>query len=145
MIKSMTEFAIGGLCYGLMETAWRGHSHISMFVAGGICFCLISMVGKRLSALGLMIQSIICSAMITAVEFSVGVVVNLWMGLNVWDYSTMSGNILGQICPQFTALWCVISVMAIYMRSIIGRYMLNEEPYPIRILPIAAKRKTAAN
>ena len=35
------------------------------------------------------------------------------LGLGVWDYSHLAGNILGQICPQFTLLWLVLSVVGI--------------------------------
>ncbi len=142
--KRLTEFAMGGLVYGLMEISWRGETHISMFIAGGICFCLISYAARKLSHMGLILQCLLCSVMITSVEFAVGVIVNLWMGLNVWDYSGMEGNILGQVCPQFTALWWVISGAAIYLRSYIGSRIFAEVPYPIRILPITAG-KTAEN
>ena len=33
----------------------------------------------------------------------------------VWDYSGLWGNLLGQICPQFWALWCALSVPAIVL------------------------------
>ncbi|WP_195640663.1 putative ABC transporter permease [Flavonifractor plautii] len=42
-----------------------------------------------------------------------GLVLNVWLGLGVWDYSHLAGNILGQICPQFTLLWLVLSVVGI--------------------------------
>lgn len=29
------------------------------------------------------------------------------------EYSHLAGNILGQICPQFTLLWLVLSVVGI--------------------------------
>ncbi len=32
-----------------------------------------------------------------------------WLGWDVWDYSDLPGNFLGQICPQFAALWCILS------------------------------------
>lgn len=58
-------------------------------------------------------QACICAAAITALEFVTGLVLNVWLGLGVWDYSHLAGNILGQICPQFTLLWLVLSVVGI--------------------------------
>lgn len=58
-------------------------------------------------------QACICAAAITALEFVTGLVLNVWLGLGVWDYSHLAGNILGQICPQFTLLWLVLSVAGI--------------------------------
>ena len=43
-------------------------------------------------------QACICAAAITALEFVTGLVLNVW---------------LGQICPQFTLLWLVLSVVGI--------------------------------
>ena len=46
--------------------------------------------------------------LVTAYEFAVGSVGNLWLGWEVWDYSALPGNVLGQICPQFTCYWFMI-------------------------------------
>ena len=43
--------------------------------------------------------------LVTVVELVMGVVLNLWLGLGVWDYSGLPFNLLGQICPQYSALW----------------------------------------
>lgn len=63
----------------------------------------------------LILQSAICTVAITAAEFCAGCVLNLWLGLGVWDYSHIPGNVLGQICPQFSAAWFVLSMVAIVM------------------------------
>ncbi len=63
----------------------------------------------------LLLQSVICTCAITAAEFCAGCVLNLWLGLGVWDYSHMPGNILGQICPQFICVWFLLSIFAIVM------------------------------
>lgn len=60
-------------------------------------------------------QGLICGTGITAVEFVSGLVLNVWFKMGVWDYSSLWGNLLGQICPQFWALWCVLSVPAIVL------------------------------
>jgi uncharacterized membrane protein len=60
---------------------------------------------------------VVFSLVITAVEFAVGIVVNIFLGLNVWDYSSVPGNILGQICPAFTLLWFLVSIPASYLSS----------------------------
>ena len=60
-------------------------------------------------------QGLICGTGITAVEFVSGLVLNVWFKMGVWDYSGLWGNLLGQICPQFWALWCALSVPAIVL------------------------------
>lgn len=63
----------------------------------------------------LTVQSAICGLAITAVEFIAGLIINIWLGMNVWDYSAMPGNIMGQICPQFLAMWVGLSAVGIVM------------------------------
>lgn len=51
--------------------------------------------------------------MVTIAEFYAGCVLNLWLGLGIWDYSALPGNLLGQICPQFWAVWCLLAAPVI--------------------------------
>ena len=50
-------------------------------------------------------QALCCAMLVTAVELVAGLVLNVWLGLGIWDYSHLWGNLWGQICPQFAALW----------------------------------------
>ncbi len=79
-----------------------------MFGAGGLCFLLIGRLGKlRLPAAA---QIGAGAGIITAVEFATGLLVN--RDYRVWDYRNRRGNILGQICPMFMALWIPVAAMA---------------------------------
>ena len=49
-------------------------------------------------------QCIIGSFVVTGIEFVSGCIVNLWLGWNVWDYSHLPLNLLGQICLPFFAV-----------------------------------------
>ncbi len=53
---------------------------------------------------------LICGTAITAAELAAGLVLNICLGMAVWDYSSLPGNLWGQICPQFWALWCLLSL-----------------------------------
>lgn len=87
-----------------------------MFFAGGLCAVLLQFLCNGVFyALPLFFKCLLGAAVITGVEFSVGCIVNLKWGKNVWDYSNMKGNVLGQICPFFSALWCVLSFPALLL------------------------------
>lgn len=43
--------------------------------------------------------------LITAAEFATGLVVNLLLGWQVWDYSAEPANLLGQICLRYSFYW----------------------------------------
>lgn len=58
-------------------------------------------------------QMLLGSVIITLLEFVCGCIVNLLLHWNVWDYSNLPFNILGQICLPFSILWFFISFVAI--------------------------------
>ena len=104
-------FTIGGLGYAVIELLWRGRTHWSMMLAGGICFVLFSLTTEKLKRRPLPIKCIICAASITAVEFVFGVIFNIFLDMKVWDYSRQPLNVLGQICPLYTLLWCFLAAL----------------------------------
>lgn len=140
-IKSAAMFSLGGLTYGIIEIVWRGQTHISMFVAGGLCFWGIWQTAKHLSELGLIILAAISALEITAVEFSVGILVNIILKLNVWDYSGMPFSLMGQVCLPFGVLWFLLSIPALYLSAALDRLMFGSRPFHISILPHHARKK----
>lgn len=114
--------------YIALELLWRGHSHWTMFILGGICFAALGLINEVLPwDMPLWKQSLIGACIITALEFVTGCVVNLWLGLGVWDYSHMKGNILGQICPQFFLLWLPVSLSGIVLDDWLRCWWFGEE------------------
>lgn len=114
--------------YIALELLWRGHSHWTMFILGGICFVALGLINEVLPwDMPLWKQSLIGACIITALEFATGCVVNLWLGLGVWDYSHMKGNILGQICPQFFLLWLPVSLSGIVLDDWLRCWWFGEE------------------
>jgi len=105
-------FLAGGVIYGLLEMMWRGYTHWSMTVAGGVCVLSIHLLNHRMRERSMAFRCALGCAVITGVEFAAGVIVNLLLGWNVWDYSGMYGNVLGQVCPAFSCLWFLISFPA---------------------------------
>lgn len=106
-------FLTGGTIYPTLEIAFRGRTDLSMAAAGGICLCLIDRIcchDLKFQPLGL--RCVAGSGIITGVEFAIGVLVNLVLKMNVWDYSQMPLNILGQICLPFSILWFAATIPA---------------------------------
>lgn len=127
-LKAAVLFLIGGSIYVGIELLWRGHSHPSMFVLGGICFILVGLINERLPwEMGLLWQSLIGACIVTALEFTTGLVVNVWLGLGVWDYSNLPLNLMGQICLPFFLLWIPLVGAAIILDDYIRYWLFNEE------------------
>ena len=99
---------LGGMAYTGMELLWRGWSHSSMFAAGGTCFLLIGHLGELEKPLPLAWRSLAGAGIVTTVELAAGLLVN--RNYQVWNYSAMPGNFLGQICLPFTLLWVPVSL-----------------------------------
>lgn len=134
-LKYTFLFIFGGFTYGLIEILSRGFSHISMFMAGGICFILIGLLNEGFSwDMSIVSQMAISALIITAIEFTTGLIVNVWLKLNVWDYSALPYNILGQICLLYTNLWFFLSLPGILLDDLLRYYLLKEEKPHYKLL-----------
>ena len=115
----------GGIAYYCIEVLWRGHSHISMFILGGLCFILIGLVSKY--ERNILKQLAISSLIITVLELVFGLVLNVNLGLRVWDYSHYRFNYKGQICLVFSIIWFFLSWPAIILYNYMLYWLFGEE------------------
>lgn len=128
IFKSIFLFAFGGGIYCIIEMLFRGHTHFTMIFVGGVCFLMCGMLNEVIPwEMPLPEQMIICAVNITAVEFIAGMILNVWLNLNVWDYSNMPLNIMGQICLPFSVAWFFLSAVGIIMDDYLRYWIFNEE------------------
>lgn len=123
--KNIAVFVLGGLLYGLIEILWRSYTHWTMLITGGICLLLLYNLYTKHSQLNLPLKCLLGACIITAVEFCVGCIVNLWLGMNVWDYSALPFNIYGQVCLLFSCMWLFISGLAVPLCSMLDKLLSN--------------------
>ena len=129
-VKPLVLFSVGGTIYIMIEMLWRGYSHWSMLIVGGLCFVMIGLINEYYSYdIPLIWQMMIGACIVTAVEFVSGCIINLWLGLNVWDYSDMPFNIWGQVCLPYMVLWSLLSGVAIILDDYLRYWWFGEE-YP---------------
>lgn len=122
----LLQFTLGGLAYGGLEVAYRGYTHRSMILVGGLCFVMLCMLAR--SGIGLFAGALTGGLGVTAIEFCAGAVFNMWLGLGVWDYSNLPFNLFGQVCLNFTLLWCVLSGIVIFSARVIrGAFLIYLE------------------
>ena len=128
MLKKLILFSIGGGIYNLVEILYRGNTHWTMFVVGGVCFICIGWINEFLPwTLALWKQMLIGGAIITIIEFLSGCIINLWLEWNVWDYSHVPLNILGQVCLPFFFAWVGLSLVGIVLDDVIRWLCFGEE------------------
>lgn len=116
--RAIVTFLFGGVGYGFIEILWRGRTHPSMILTGGACLIIIKTLTRALESRTVIFRCLTGTLAVTAVEFCVGCVVNLWLHLSVWDYSEMEFNVLGQICPKYSALWFCICAPLVMLFSL---------------------------
>ena len=119
-VLSMLLWTWGGTVYFLLEVAYKtatGHpERISwtMLVLAVVLCVPVERAGAELPwECPLWLQAAVCAALVTIVEFCVGCVLNLWIGLDIWDYSDIPFNLLGQICFPFSLVWLVLCFLFI--------------------------------
>ena len=126
-LKYLTLFLVGGALYYALEVLFRGYSFLAMAGCGGLCFIICGVLNEQDRCMTLVLQMAIAACGITAIEFIFGLILNVWLGLGMWDYSNMPGNILGQICPQFMVLWFFLSAVGIFLDDLIRWRIFGEE------------------
>ena len=114
MLQESLIFTLGGGAYVMVELLWRGYSHISMFLLGGLCFWLIGRLDREKS-IPVIRQAVLGACLVTGLELLTGLIVNCWLNLGVWDYSSQPLNFLGQICLPYSLLWIPVSLAAIWL------------------------------
>lgn len=128
LLKYYTLGTLGGVVYVFIELLWRGYSHWSMFLLGGVCFIALGLINEIIPwEMPLTAQMFIGCAIITALEFITGCIVNLWLGWNVWDYSDLPYNLLGQISVTSSIGWYFLSAVGIVFDDWLRYIFFGEE------------------
>ena len=88
---------------------------------------LIGGLNNYLPTMPIWKQALCGSALATAVELVAGIILNLYLGLGIWDYSGLPCNLLGQICLPFSLLWVALSVLCIFVDDALRWRLFHEE------------------
>lgn len=132
--KAVFFFCIGFMLYITIEVLWRGCSHWTMGLLGGLCFLFIGSLNELFPwELDLVWQTLLSAGAITFLELTAGLILNIWMGLGIWDYSNLPHNLLGQISLQYSLLWIPLSLAAIFLDDLLRYYLFDEEKPCYRI------------
>lgn len=119
-LKSVVLWLFGGAVYFLCEVIFKSAtgrpqsiSWTMLVLAAIICIPL----DRANEAMGwdtpLWRQAVTGGLCITAVELGAGILLNIWLRLDIWDYSSCWGNLWGQICLKWTLIWCCVAAAGI--------------------------------
>lgn len=130
LFKYFILFLVGYFSYMGIEYLWRGFSHWTMGILGGSCLILIGSINEWFPwEMPIWKQMGIGAIIVTIAEFIAGLILNIWLGLGIWDYSSLPLNIMGQISLPFSIAWFFLAGVAIVVDDWL-RYTLFDEEYP---------------
>lgn len=121
-VLSVLLWFFGGTLYFLLEVAYKtatgSPERISwtMLVLAVILCVPVERAGYQLPwECPLWLQALVCGALVTVTEFAAGCMLNIWLGLGIWDYSGMPLNLMGQVCLPFSLAWWGLCLVFIPM------------------------------
>ncbi len=123
MRKILLWVLLGGMVYFAIEGLWRipqgGWANVAMLFVGGICFVLVGGINQihAFFKLSMRWQASIGAVIVLAVEYIAGLILNVWLGMGIWDYSSLPLNVHGQICLPFAVLWFLLMPFAIWLED----------------------------
>lgn len=135
IIKKIGLFLTSGYIYYFIECLYRGYSDISMFILAGLLavFCIDTPNNIYGFDLDYTIQILISTILCTIGEGCCGLIVNVWLRQNVWDYSQLIGTFFfGQCNIFFVFAWALlIGLIGIPYCDAYNYYIckIGEKPY----------------
>lgn len=117
---------------GISKWSLCGWTSLWMFPIGGMCGVIIGSLNNKPKYYNLKMwqQVIIGGSLITSVELLSGIFFNMYLHLNIWDYSYDKFNFFGQICLQNCIAWYFLSIVIIWLDDVLYSYYYGEEKPP---------------
>lgn len=108
---------IMGICYALVEILFRGFTFLQMIWIGGLCGVLVGLLNEfsAFKARRIWQQSLIGTGITLSIEFISGYIFNIRLSENLWDYSKVPFNFMGQICLRTAIAWFFLMPFTIYL------------------------------
>ena len=134
-IGKLGLFLSCGFIYCMIEILFRGWSHWSMFVLAGFLgvFCVDSVNNVLSFDCDYIVQILISTILCTIGEGISGIILNVWLQLNVWDYSKMAFGtfFFGQCNVVFCIAWLlIVGLFAIFYCDAYEYYIMKIDPCP---------------
>ena len=88
-------------------------------------------INKKCNSLPYGTRALMGALLITAVEFITGYIVNIRLGWNVWSYSHIPINLLGQISLLFSCIWYFMSLgVCLSISFVEGKFRTKRKELP---------------
>lgn len=151
MKKIIYHFMLLGFSFLLVEYVFRCISYdtnnfhpalLLMFFIGGLCGLLIGVLNERAflnQNVNVFWQSVIGTIIILIIEYFSGLIVNVWLGLNVWSYANYPFNLNGQICLMFAGIWFLMCPFGFWLDDVLRYYIYGGVIAPYKLFEIYSR------
>ena len=68
----------------------------------------------------LWLQAVIGGTVLVISQLVIGLICNIWLGLNLWDYSNLPGSLWGQVCLLSASLHLLLAAPMLILFDLIG-------------------------
>ncbi len=127
-LDHIIAFISGLIIYPAIEIIYRQRTHYSMALAGALGMYLIYLTCENFPRLNIFLKALAGSAIITTIEFTFGVIFNIFLHEDVWNYERLHINFLGQISLLYSFLWFLLSFFVIFLCKLLrGSFPRKEE------------------
>lgn len=127
-LKNLILFLIFGAIYFCLECAWRGHlTHWTMFILGGLVGVLIGGINERIEwNMPFFQQSTIGMGVAIFSEAVAGIVLNIFLQLNIWHYTKLA-FFWNQCSLPFCIIWFILAMVCIVLDDFLRWKLFGEE------------------
>lgn len=133
VLRKIILFILCGMIYCSIEMLYRGYTHWSMALLSGFLgvFCIDTPNNIWGYDLDYSLQVLISTVLCTLGEGITGLIVNVKMGLQVWDYSNLPFTFFfGQCNLFFVFAWIIIVCFAIFFCDAYWYYICKDDEQP---------------
>ncbi|MGN0131484.1 MAG: hypothetical protein ACI4AA_03480 [Lachnospiraceae bacterium] len=127
-------FVLCGYIYCFIELIYRGYTHYSMFLLSGFLgvYCINLPDHLYIHKPDYILRVLISTVLCTLGEGITGLIVNVKLGLNVWDYSDLPFTFFWGQCNAFFVLaWAlIIGLAGIFFCDGYWYYVCGEREQP---------------
>ncbi|MBR1723752.1 MAG: hypothetical protein IJ723_01850 [Ruminococcus sp.] len=97
-----------------------------MGLLGGAAMCFIHRLNEEnRNAADAFFKLMLSAAVITLAELLTGLLLNVKMGLRIWNYYRMPYILYGQICQAFSLMWYFLSGVGMLFDSMLRRTFIR--------------------
>lgn len=127
-LKNLILFLIFGAIYFGLECIWRGHlTHWTMFILGGLVGVLIGGINERIEwDMPFFQQSTIGMGVAIFSEAVAGIILNIFLQLNIWHYTKLA-FFWNQCSLPFCIIWFILAMVCIVLDDFLRWKLFGEE------------------